>query len=241
MEEGASDICPFGMLFSRNVPHIIEKIFLYLDTYNDCIYCLQVNKTWKKFILTSKPLTDRWLLDAVYHGHADVLEILLSLGIDPEADVNRDGSGRTVLTYAASRGDIDVVRVLLRGGANPNAIGTVEDEEWTPIVMAAKSCHKDVVALLLNGGANPNMGKTNGIAAGMSPLHWAAFHGHKAILQMLLGCGADTTKEDGNGQTPMKVAESQVPKLGFGEIGYSWEIVNNLKVHEENLQEEDED
>ena len=101
MEEGASDICPFGMLFSRNVPHIIEKIFLYLDTYNDCIYCLQVSKTWRKFILTSKPIVDLWLLGAIIEGYADVVEILLSLGIDPEADVNRDGSGRTVLTYAA--------------------------------------------------------------------------------------------------------------------------------------------
>ena len=73
--------------------------------------------------------------------------------------------------------------------------------------MAAKSCKSEsVVALLLDGGANPNMGRLHGIAdgithSGMTPLHWAAFHGDKAILLKLLESGADTTKEDGNGQT----------------------------------------
>ena len=44
--------CAFGTLFTRNVPHILERIFLSLDYYlfNEC---LKVNKAWNG-LLTSE-------------------------------------------------------------------------------------------------------------------------------------------------------------------------------------------
>ena len=37
--------CAFGTLFTRNVPHILERIFLSLDYYS-FNECLNVNKAW---------------------------------------------------------------------------------------------------------------------------------------------------------------------------------------------------
>ena len=44
--------CHFQILFTKNVPHILEKIFLNLDleSFNEC---LRVNKAWNE-ILNSK-------------------------------------------------------------------------------------------------------------------------------------------------------------------------------------------
>ena len=41
---------PFDILFTRNVPHIPEKIFLYLDL-ESFKTCLKVNKVWNNFIM----------------------------------------------------------------------------------------------------------------------------------------------------------------------------------------------
>ena len=41
------DLSPFDSLFSKNVPHILEKIFLSLD-YESYKKCLQVSKDWKE-------------------------------------------------------------------------------------------------------------------------------------------------------------------------------------------------
>ena len=46
------DYCTFDTLFSKNVPHLLEKIFLSLD-YKSYKRCLEVSKLWND-LLTSK-------------------------------------------------------------------------------------------------------------------------------------------------------------------------------------------
>ena len=43
------DRCAFNILLKRNVPHILEQIFLSLD-YESFKKCLEVNKYWKEFL-----------------------------------------------------------------------------------------------------------------------------------------------------------------------------------------------
>ena len=50
----AIDSCPFDKLFSKNVPHILEKIFFPVisEDYKSIMLCLKVCKKWHS-LLTS--------------------------------------------------------------------------------------------------------------------------------------------------------------------------------------------
>ena len=50
--QDARELCAFDKLFKRNVPNILERIFLSLDL-DSHFCCLEVNKSWK-VLLTSK-------------------------------------------------------------------------------------------------------------------------------------------------------------------------------------------
>ena len=71
------DISPFDLLFKKNVPHILEKIFLYLD-YESYKSCLMVDKTWNHFLTSEsfkrigKSTFDWWLWDLLFK-HDDLV------------------------------------------------------------------------------------------------------------------------------------------------------------------------
>ena len=47
------DSYDFEILFKRHVPHILEKIFFYLD-YESLKKCLEVCNTWKQLLTSEK-------------------------------------------------------------------------------------------------------------------------------------------------------------------------------------------
>ena len=50
MDAGRSkEPCAFDLLFARNVPHILEKIFFSLD-YASFQTCFKVNRTWQQLL-----------------------------------------------------------------------------------------------------------------------------------------------------------------------------------------------
>ncbi|KAK3323002.1 hypothetical protein B0H66DRAFT_218272 [Apodospora peruviana] len=65
-------------------------------------------------------------------GRAQVLQVLLDGGLDPNAVV-KDGKMKVALHVAIRHGDVDMVRVLLDAGAN-----MVNDEEWGLPIEAAE-------------------------------------------------------------------------------------------------------
>ena len=42
-----TDQCGFDLLFNKNVPHILEKIFLNLEDYDSFMACQNVCKAWR--------------------------------------------------------------------------------------------------------------------------------------------------------------------------------------------------
>ena len=194
----ATRSCAFDKLFARNVPHILEEIFLHMD-FDSFKSCLTVNMTWKEFLMShsfqkkAKPIFNRWLYSAAHYGRAYDVQLLLSMGADPEK--KRGRLGGSALISAASYGHQAVVKVLLEAGANPNVI---DNEGVTPLFQALIRDQTDVAKLLLDVGADPNKGSF----AGMPPLNYAVWMGKKVAVKMLLESGADTTKEDIYGRTP---------------------------------------
>ena len=55
---GTTEPCAFEKLFTRNVPHILEKIYFSLD-YRSFKSALRVNKTWNETLSTEPYLTWR--------------------------------------------------------------------------------------------------------------------------------------------------------------------------------------
>lgn len=66
----------------------------------------------------SDPKGNSLLMLASYHGHAEMVRMLLAHKADPE---RRNRRGQTPLGGAAFKGDVAIVRLLLDAGADPSA------------------------------------------------------------------------------------------------------------------------
>ena len=167
------------------------------------------------------------LMLASENGHIEVVERLLELGANPNA---QDHEGCTPLHNAAGAGRHEVVDRLLEGGADPSAPdhyghtplhlaaagGFLESVEIllrsgaspavtdamylsTPLHLAAKGNHTGVTALLVNSGSSVNAPNE----AGRTALHVAAAYGHIEAVRALIEVGADLNYRDDCGETPL--------------------------------------
>jgi len=88
----------------------------------------------------------------------------------------------------------DVVDLLAAHGAH------IETTVWTACALGRT---EDVAALLR---ADPRRANASGLSA-LTPLHWAAYHGHATVVDLLLIDGADTHATDPYlGKTPLQWA-----------------------------------
>ena len=159
--------CDFDRLLTRNVPHILEKIFFSID-YASFKKCLEVSQSWNDILKTESFLKrgttlfweeihdELWL--AAKEGNVDTIIYLLS---SFQANVNYQGyhNGTSPIYWAAVKGHKDVVLLLLDRGADPNIAGR---DGWTPLHWAGIKGHKELALLLLRKGADPNMATNQG-------------------------------------------------------------------------------
>ena len=160
--------CKFDILFTKSVPHILEKIFFSLD-FEDFNTCIGVSTIWKE-LLTSESYLEK--AKSVFRGEEK-------------------------LWQAAKEGNVEVVQSL-SGSVFVNVNWVKRWHQTTPLCEAAENAYafnsryKNVIKILLERGADPDLAQ----CYGRTPLHFAAKHGHKDVVQLLLDRGADPNKAD---------------------------------------------
>jgi len=203
------NFCYFDTLFTKNVPHILEKIFLTLD-YESFKECLKVNNEWKELITSERFMTkakstfksdiseeERKLLTAARQDNLHDIKRILSSGM---VDVNcrEIFVNSTPLNEAASNGNLESVKILLERGANHK-----NSDRWgiTPLHEAAHHGHEEIAQILIGRGGNLDVADREG----RTPLHEAASEGHKEVAQLLIESGANPKVATGD-ETPLHSA-----------------------------------
>jgi ankyrin repeat protein len=120
------------------------------------------------------------LILAAENGQAEVVKLLIDIGVDKEA---QDRDDRTALYAAAELGHENVVKLLLELGANKEGA-----YEYTPLGAAVTEGHWTVAKLLLDNDVNPE-GTSDKYckAAVLSAASW----GNADMVKQLLDKGAD--------------------------------------------------
>ena len=213
MNMDAQASSPFEILFSKNVPHILENIFLSVD-FESFKNCLVVNTTWNGTLTSELFLNqaksafrEEWkkLITAAEEGNYEEVGKLLSFGI---IDVNGENEhGETAVFKAALKGHKDIVQLLIDRGADLNK---TDKSGYTPIYVAVVFGREDVVKLLLDNGENPN----NALERHWTPLHVAVIWNRKDVIRVLLDRGADPNMTDNLGDT----AQSYAQLYGYRDI-----------------------
>ena len=166
---------------------------------------------------------------ATEYGHADMVEYLLTKGINPDST---DRIGDTPLQIAAYKGYPGITEQLINAGANVN---TDNNYGITPLLNALFNQQYDIARLLIDNGANVNAKSVNGspplhVAAkngnlefvkflldrganvhtggqfNFKAIHFASEHGHLDVVKYLVSRGADVNARDTYGRTPLHEA-----------------------------------
>jgi ankyrin repeat protein len=116
---------------------------------------------------------------------------IVKMLIDAGGDVNAvDEGGISILRSAVRNGDQEVAELLQSRGARDESITEDDNLKGDRITLCLAASRNDLSAIrrLLDAGADPN-----GPAAPdqTPPLHWAAWRGRLAALQLLVDRGAD--------------------------------------------------
>ena len=187
--------CAFDALFTKHVPHILEKIFFHLD-YESFKTCHKVNSAWKHQLAST---SSRRKAKAVFHE--EILE-------DESRLLSNSASNSALLSH--NKRVKELKRLLSYGTVDVNCNSyrrqyTAIELGFTPLCYASFFSNHDAVKLLLENGADCNKRLENGMTA----LHVAAAYGDMGtanVVKILLDGGAVTDKKDQRGLTPLDLA-----------------------------------
>ncbi len=145
-------------------------------------------------------LFNRPLNIAAAKGHVETIQLLLKEGADP----NRIFAGTPAIVQSGYHGHLKCLQLMVEEG---NGNVDVQDKNgFTTLTHAVEKKHDEMVPYLIECGANRRI-KT--FAAGYSALHFAAYHGHAALLEILLPmcrCLPDEMHDNYNKSTPLMIA-----------------------------------
>ena len=160
---------------------------------------------------------------AAFRGYRDVAELLISYGADLYV---RSDNGMAPIHAAAFVGDVETVELLVSKGADVNDIkfndwdsenGGYSFEEIDMLEMLIFRCH-DINWERTDGRDPMNevssrdyswsgfIYEKNGGVNGWTPLHYAAYVGHRDVVELLISKGADVSAIDLRCRTPLDYA-----------------------------------
>ncbi|RXG61156.1 Transient receptor potential channel pyrexia [Armadillidium vulgare] len=149
----------------------------------------------------SRVRLDVCLLWSCIYGDAEIAEISLSNGANPEA---RDAEGFSALHLAAESGSEDIVGILIREGAR--LIGPLSWDnrgEYTPLMLASKHGFPDIASVLIQKGIDVDAGLHK---RKRTALHYAAESGNTECVQILIDAGATINPLLLYSETPLHIA-----------------------------------
>jgi RNA polymerase sigma factor (sigma-70 family) len=182
-----------------------------------------------RLLVARDPMGNTALIMAVNSGHASLAALLFDAGVEPgfheaaaigdpvrvSAALDRNGAtldsyspeGFTALALAAHFGHLEVMRVLIDRGADPNRVAA-HRLAVTPLHAALFGRQVDAARVLIERGADVTLARGGGgwKRAGWTPLHYAAGMGFDTLVIPLLERGADPSRMDEEGKTPLEVA-----------------------------------
>ncbi|HKH70870.1 MAG TPA: sigma-70 family RNA polymerase sigma factor [Vicinamibacterales bacterium] len=186
-------------------------------------------KADRRLLVGRDPMGNTALIIAVNTGHEALADLLFDAGVEPglheaaaigdssrvRAALDRDPAlldtdspeGFTPLALAAHFGHLDVMRLLIDRGADVNRVAT-HRLAVTPLHAALFGRQVGAALLLIERGADVTLarGGSGWKRAGWTPLHYAASMGFSTLVQPLLDRGADRSRADEDGKTPLDVA-----------------------------------
>jgi ankyrin repeat protein len=109
--------------------------------------------------------------------------------------------GLTPLIIASNNGFTEIAAYLIDAGADVNAKST---QGITPLMAAAMNGHTDLVALLAT--KTTNLDQLSEMRYNENALHLASRNGHTAVIEALLGAGADVNALEGTHSTALMYA-----------------------------------
>ncbi len=145
------------------------------------------------------------LLWAVLGAKKEIVQLLMENGADTGV---RDRAGRTAFSLASRMGYAEIIELIhshaKKGG---HAAGESKPKKAQSLngrfLEAAATGEVALVDKLLNDGADIEArdGESRGTA-----LIWAAFHGHREVVKLLIKRGADVNAASAGGLTPLLLA-----------------------------------
>ena len=141
-------------------------------------------------------------------SNVEAARLLLEFGADVNA-IDSEKQRLTPLHGRAEHGDVEMVELLLDQGADVHAVSCM----GTPLHCAVGGFQhappehwRDVAERLVQFGADVNAESTASGDPNWTPLHHAAWRNHIAAVSWLLERGADKTRVNRYGSTPLETA-----------------------------------
>jgi len=133
-------------------------------------------------------------------GNLELIKLLIQQNIDINV---RDSQGSTPLHLACANGHLKAVHMLVgAGGAKINS--RKEKSFRTPLHLASANGHAEVVEYLAHKFDGNLVDEIT--SKGRTALHIASQQGYACVVKALLECGADVTRKDNDGMTPLQIA-----------------------------------
>lgn len=117
----------------------------------------------------------------IRNRNAEMLELLLSSGLDPERHALKNVYDPLLISIRNN--DLEIVKMLFHRGIHVDR--PIAGEKYTSLHIAAESGHAQIVQFLLSRGAT---GLCSDKKAG-TPLHLASAYGHVEVVRVLLDSG----------------------------------------------------